>query len=55
MTAVFVLILWCVLVAVVGTMRTIILRAPDSGAKLTLRTVRVSLPMTGSPRGRRVV
>ena len=53
MTALLVLLLWCVLPAVVGLMRTMILRASEPSAKLTLRTVSAGPPITGSSRGRR--
>jgi hypothetical protein len=53
MTTAVILVLWCVLPALVGTMRAMVLRGPHSGAKLTLRTVSVHTPVTGVSRGRR--
>ena len=53
MTTAVIVVLWFVLPALVGTMRAMVLRAPHSGAELTLRTVDVRPPITGVSRGRR--
>jgi hypothetical protein len=52
-TAVLVLLLWCVLPAVIGAMRAIVLRVPDPATELTLRTVSAGTRIAGSSRGRR--
>ena len=53
MTAMCILVLWCVLPVVIGTLRTLILRSPDPGATLILNRVSSGPPITGSARGRR--
>jgi hypothetical protein len=49
----FIFVLWCVLPVVIGAMRTIVLRAPDPSAKLTLQPVRAVTPIAGAARDRR--